>query len=530
MYLGVYIGLSIACCLFSTLRFFLINYAAMQSSKSLFQDLLSAVMAAPLRWLDTIPVGRILNRFTSDICQLDLNLGMHTADFAVLLLQTIGILVSGIFVSPVSIVLAFILLAVTAKLGMIYLNAAREIKRLQSVSNSPVFDHFTSSLIGLTTVRAFAKVDAYDNSMFTRINRLSQTTWYLWLFNSWTFFRVGMLGAVFSTLVSFLVVKLGISASLAGFAISFVLQYNSVVSFAVHSYGGLEMGMNSTERVVEYANIETESQGGIDPPAAWPTRGRVEVNDLVVGYAPELPPVLDGRTFTIENNQRVGVVGRTAAGKSSLTLALFRFLEPRQGQVFIDGLDIHKMKLSALREQLAIVPQHPVLFSGTIRSNLDPFNRYPDTEVYSALERVYLVSSDDEFLQNQFTLSTPVSEGGLNFSQGQRQLLCLARSVLQRPKIMLLDEATSAVDKETDDLIQQAIRDEFGRNSSSLLVIAHRLSTVADFDRILVMDQGKMVEFGTPRELLDIMDGVFRGLVNQSGEKAVLERIIYGKN
>lgn len=316
-------------------------------------------------------MGRILNRFTSDIYQLGLNLGLHTADFAVLLLQIVGILVSGMFVSPVSIVLAFIFLAVTAKLGMIYLNAAREIKRLQSVSKSPVFKHFATSLIGLTTVRAFAKTDVYNNSMFTRIDRLSQATWYLWLFNSWTFFWVGILGAVFSTLVSFLVVKLGISASLAGFAISFVLQYNSVVSFAVHPYGGLEMDMNSTERVVEYANIETESQGGIDPPAAWPTRGRVEVNDLVVGYAPELPPVLDGLTFTIENNQRVGVVGRTGAGKSSLTLALLRFLEPRQGQVFIDGLDIHKMKLSVLREKLAIVPQHPVLFSGTIQSNLD---------------------------------------------------------------------------------------------------------------------------------------------------------------
>lgn len=158
------------------------------------------------------------------------------------------------------------------------------------------------------------------------------------------------------------------------------------------------------------------------------------------------------------------------------------------------------------------------------------FNQYPDTEVHGALERVHLVSSDDETLQNQFTLSTPVSEGGLNFSQGQRQLLCLARSIFQRPKIMLLDEATSTVDKETDALIQQAIRDEFGRNSSSLLVIAHRISTVADFDRILVMDQGKMVEFGIPRELLDITDGVFRELVSQSGEKAVLEQIIYGKN
>jgi ABC-type multidrug transport system fused ATPase/permease subunit len=353
----------------------------------------------------------------------------------------------------------------------------------------------------------------------------------------------------------------GISASLAGFALSFALQCNTAIAFVLRQYANIELNMNATERVIEYSKIELENQGGVDAPAAWPTEGRLEVNDLVVGYAPELPPILKGLSFTVEKNQRVGVVGRTGAGKSSLTLALFRFLEAREGQILIDGLDVSKITLHDLRSRLAIIPQDPVLFSGTVRSNLDPFDEYGDTELKDALARVHLISAaveDDEATltsqaatpaqssvngattpdtattqqanTNIFTsLSAPISEGGLNLSQGQRQLLCLARAIVARPKIMVLDEATSAVDMETDALIQQSIRAEFGRNATTLLVIAHRLSTIADFDRILVMDAGKAVEFGSPKDLMGIENGVFKNLVDNSGEKAVLEKMIFGE-
>lgn len=312
-------------------------------------------------------------------------------------------------------------------------------------------------------------------------------------------------------------------------------------------YSSVELAMNATERIVEYSRIPIEDQAGCDDdsyettvPASWPQEGRLEIERLVVGYAPDLPPVLKGLSFIVAKNQRVGVVGRTGAGKSSLTLALFRFLEAREGSISIDGIDISKIGLQDLRSRLAIIPQDPVLFSGTVRSNLDAFDNHTDVELYDAMERVHLIRSSasesgaitpatltPDTNPNVFnSLSSRISEGGLNLSQGQRQLLCLARAIVSRPKIMVLDEATSAVDMATDSLIQRSIRTEF--KNSTLLIIAHRLSTIADFDRILVMSEGKAVEFDSPRNLLQAR-GLFWEMVGQSGEKERLEGIILGE-
>ncbi|KAJ5996332.1 hypothetical protein N7522_007992 [Penicillium canescens] len=559
MYLGIYVALSVIACIAGSVRYYFVLRAAVQASRNLFNGLIFAVLRAPLRWLDTVPLGRILNRFTADFHSLDSRIGYDIGFFVGKILEVLGIMIAGMLVSPVVIVFAAVLLLICLKLSLTYLAGARQIKRLESTAKSPVFEQFGSSLAGLITIRAFSKPDTYIEIMYSKINRHAQAWWNLWLFNRWLGFRMNVVGAIFSTLTAALIVYVpGITASLAGFALSFALQYNSAIAMALRQYANLELNMNATERVIEYSNIEIENQGGADAPAAWPTEGRLEVNDLVVGYAPDLPPVLNGLSFAVEKNQRVGVVGRTGAGKSSLTLALFRFLEARSGEIIIDGLDVSKIKLHDLRSRLAIIPQDPVLFSGTVRSNLDPFGEYSDTELYDALARVHLISeADDDELTltsrtasprqpsvtgattpepaqtqktnaNAFTsLSATISEGGLNLSQGQRQLLCLARAIVSRPKIMVLDEATSAVDMETDALIQTSIRAEFGRNATTLLVIAHRLSTIADFDRILVMDAGKAAEFGTPRDLMGIEGGVFRNLVENSGEKEVLEKMIF---
>lgn len=561
MYLGVYIGISVLACIIGTARFYFILSASVRASRNLFNRLMYAVLRAPLRWLDTVPLGRILNRFTADFHMIDSRIGYELGFLVSQILDVCGIMVAGILVSPLVIVFASILLVICLKLSLTYLAGAREIKRLESTAKSPVFEQFGSSLAGLITIRAFSKSEIFIEAVYNKINAHAQAWWTMWLFNRWLGIRMNLVGAIFSTLTAALVVFLpGISASLAGFALSFALQCNTAIAFALRQYANIELNMNATERVIEYSKIELENQGGADAPAAWPTEGRLEVRDLVVGYAPDLPPVLKGLSFTVEKNQRVGVVGRTGAGKSSLTLTLFRFLEARQGQILVDGLDVSTIKLHDLRSRLAIIPQDPVLFSGTVRSNLDPFDEYADSELYDALARVHLISAavddDEATLTSQIatpredtgpttpdtataqrananvfsSLAAPISEGGLNISQGQRQLLCLARAIVARPKVMVLDEATSAVDMETDALIQQSIRAEFGRNATTLLVIAHRLSTIADFDRILVMDAGKAVEFGAPRDLMGIEDGVFKNLVNDSGEKAVLEQIIFGQS
>jgi ABC-type multidrug transport system fused ATPase/permease subunit len=440
------------------------------------------------------------------------------------------------------------------QIARLYMTGAREAKRLESSTKSPVFEQFGSALTGVGTIRAFDKSDTYIARMFSKIDDHVSSFWYLWAFNRWMGWRMSLVGGFFATFVAVMILLItGIDAALAGFALSFALEYGSAVIWSVRYYTNIELDMNAAERIIEYANLPTESLEGADPPAAWPSEGRLEVSNLVVGYAPDLPPVLKGLSFRVERNERIGVVGRTGAGKSSLTLALFRFLEARQGSIHIDGLDISKIKLHALRSRLAIIPQDPVLFSGTVRSNLDAFDEHDDSALCDALQRVHLVSAAEMEAMNSSSsssgtstpvpptpngttkntnknpflhLSSPITEGGLNLSQGQRQLLCLARAIVSRPKIMVLDEATSAVDMATDTLIQRSIREEFG--DSTLIVIAHRLSTIADFDKILVLDDGKVCEFGTPKELFALEMGVFRGMVGESGEREKLVRMIGG--
>jgi ABC-type multidrug transport system fused ATPase/permease subunit len=542
-YLGIYIAWSVAQCVIGTSRYYLVFLGSLRASKDLFQQLTYSVLRAPLRWLDTVPVGRILNRFTADFNMIDSRISMDLAFMMHNAMQVMSVIIAGAFVSPWMIAFALLLLVVCLHYARRYLTGAREVKRLESNAKSPIFELFGAALMGISTIRAFDKADIYVQRMHRKIDTYAQAYWHLWLFNRWMGFRLNMVGAVFATITAALIVSIrGVDASLAGFALSFALEYTVALVWALRQYANVELDMNAVERIIEYSNIPIEDQSGDPAPAAWPSEGRLEVADLVVGYAPDLPPVLKGLNFSIGSNQRIGVVGRTGAGKSSLTLALFRFLEAREGVVLIDGIDISKIRLQDVRSRLAIIPQDPVLFSGTVRSNLDAFDEHDDAELRDALERVHLVSgttmpsnepsgtitpTKPNANANIFRkLTSKISEGGLNLSQGQRQLLCLARAIVSRPKIMVLDEATSAVDMETDALIQRSIREEF--QDSTLIVIAHRLSTIADFDKILVMGEGKVMEYEQPRLLMEKEGSEFRKMVEESGEREALEEIING--
>lgn len=545
-YLGIYIAFSVATAVIGVFRYYWIFCGSIRASRKLFDKLSFTILRTPLRWMDTVPVGRILNRFTGDFNVVDSRLSSDIAFGAHNVFRLIGVVLAGVLVSPWVIVLSFSLFCICIYVAYLYLVGAREVKRLESNAKSPVFEQFGSALAGVGTIRAFSKTDTYIERMYNKIDDHSATFWHLWAFNRWMGWRMSLVGGLFATVVAIIIIILpNIDASLAGFALSFALDYGQTVIWTIRHYTNLELDMNAAERIIEYSNLPTESLDGADPPAHWPSEGRMEVNNLVVGYAPDLPAVLKGLSFRAERNERIGVVGRTGAGKSSLTLAIFRFLEAREGSIHIDGLDISKIKLHTLRSRLAIIPQDPVLFSGTVRTNLDAFDQHTDSELRDALERVHLVTpsalatpgepvessvsgtGSSNTNTNPFTsLSSPITEGGLNLSQGQRQLLCLARAIVSRPKIMVLDEATSAVDMATDTLIQRSIREEFG--DSTLIVIAHRLSTIADFDKILVLDDGRSVEFGTPKSLLEIKGGVFRGMVEESGEREKLEKMILG--
>lgn len=538
-YLTGYIIIALALCVGGCLRYWLVFSGSIRGSRKLFDDLTFAVLRAPLRWLDTIPVGRILNRFTSDFNTIDSELATCVAMTIYNILIVISIIIAGIVVSPWMIAFALMAASICAWFAIYYVDGARELKRLESNAKSPIFELFRAALAGVGTIRAFRRSDTYITNMFGKIDSHGETLFYMWTLNRWLTCRLGIVGAAFAFIMGSVIAQMkNFDPSLAGFALSFALQYTDAIFWLLRQYATVEMAMNSTERIIEYSEIEIEKQDGIEPPAAWPAQGRVEVDDLVITYAPDLPPVLRAISFRVEPKERCAVVGRTGAGKSSLTLAIFRFLEATSGSIAIDGLDIAKLKLFDLRSRLAIIPQDPVLFSGTVRSNLDPYEEYDDSELLEALKRVHLIESDappqreasgtstpNSANVNPFSsLNTSISEGGQNLSQGQRQLLCLARAIISRPKILILDEATSAVDKATDELIQRSFREQF--QNSTLIVIAHRLSTIADFDRVLVLGDGKVLEYDRPSVLVEKQDGEFRGLVERSGEKdLIMEKI-----
>ncbi|KAL8942524.1 MAG: hypothetical protein Q9216_001625 [Gyalolechia sp. 2 TL-2023] len=407
-----------------------------------------------------------------------------------------------------------------------YLAGARDVKRLEAVIKSPIFDTVSSILAGLSTIRASGKIQHYLELIQSYIDAHARCVWHLWLFNRWLGIRFVLIGALFTTVIAtFTVYSPSVLASLAGFALSFSLDFVDAVFWVLRRYADVEMDMNSLERVSEFCAIPTEPTGGDDPPTDLPQEGTIDVEDLSVAYSPEGKPALKDVSFKVPGGARMGIIGRTGAGKSSLTLALFRFLEARTGKILIDGVDISKISLPSLRSRIGIIPQHPVLWLGTVRSNLDPFGKYTDEELLHVLRRVYLVTSPTPFPQSssplssstvssdsnstsqqstQLTLSTPLSPSATNLSLGQRQLLCLARALLVSPRILSLDEATSAVDPATDQKIQKVIREKF--KGCTLLAIAHRMSTVKAFDGVIVIEGGRVKCVGKPEDVLGGID------------------------
>ncbi|MCJ1309587.1 hypothetical protein MMC25_003247 [Agyrium rufum] len=542
-YLLVYLGISLLTLVLTGVRLATVMIASLRASKALFRDLTEAVLRAKMRWLDTTPIGRILNRFAGDFEKADDEIKQSISQSLSYTFSIFGIVMASLFVSPWALLPAAILLAFCVWIARFYIQCARDLRRLQSNAKSPILDHYTSSLSGLATIRSFGKAEDYMQQFYVKLDEEARAKWYGGLVAGWMEFRQGFIGILFAVVVACGVVAIpSIGAPLAGFALGFALEYAASVVELVIKYADLELNMNAIERIKEYIDNPIEDQKGDEVPLAWPTQGRIEVQGLTVGYASDLPAVLQDVSFTVESQERVGLVGRTGSGKSSLTLAMFRMLSTRHGSIKIDGVDISTLKLQNLRSRLAIIPQDPVLFSGTLRSNIDPSDKYSDEIVFDALRRMQLLdSNNDDGAAERLTataqepdsidatlaninvfrnLDYQISRGGLNLSQGQRQLICLARALISRPKVLILDEATSSVDMATDIKIQRSIREDFA--GCTLLVIAHRLSTVSDFDKVLVLEAGRVEEFGPPKTLWE-GKGRFFDLVQHSGEKSSIE-------
>ncbi|KAF2827753.1 hypothetical protein CC86DRAFT_289304 [Ophiobolus disseminans] len=538
LHLTIYIITSLGMATIGTLRYFWVYHLSIKASRTVFTKMLCTVLHAPLHWIDTVPTGRIINRFTADLNMVDERIPPSWIMFITSLLRLAGICGVAFLTCEYLIPPTAILLICGVSIGLQYLRASRPLKRLESTARSPLFDLFNTTLAGISTIRAFKKSQSYLAQMHKHIDRWTMMTYYTSLANRWMSFRMALLAAAFSVTVGLVIGFASIDAALAGFILCFVLDLSESLRWTVRCYGELELDMNAMERVHEYMNIETEPLTGVSPKASWPASGDIEFRNLDVAYAPDMPLILKDVSFKVKHEERVAVVGRTGAGKSSLALALFRCLDIRAGCIIIDGLDISDITLRDLRSRLAIIAQDPVLFSGTIRSNLDPFQEYTDRDLVAALVQVQLVHSqvtttagDQEPHTTNFNtdfsdLSSPISESGGNLSQGQRQLLSIARAIVLRPKIIIFDEATSAVDAATDSLVQRSIRESFP--GSTLIVIAHRLSTIGDFDNVVVLDSGRVRELGTPLELWN-KNGVFRAMCRNSseGEKKKLMKSIF---
>ena len=303
-YLGIYVGLSVFICIFGALRYFFVFMGSLRASKKLFENLTYAVLRAPLRWLDTTPVGRTLNRFTADFAAIDSRLGNDIGFLLYHILELVGIIIAGLFVSPIMLLFALLLLLACGWVTGWYLSGAREVKRLESNAKSPIFEQFGSALAGIGTIRAFDRTDVYIKRMYDKIDTHARAFWFLWLCQRWLGLRSNAIGAAFSISVAAVIAFYRIEASLAGFALSFALQYSSAILWTTRCYANCELNFNAVERVAEYADLPIEKQdASVNVPAAWPTEGRLQVLGLVAGYAPDLPPVLKGLSFNVEKNQ-----------------------------------------------------------------------------------------------------------------------------------------------------------------------------------------------------------------------------------
>ncbi|KAH6918109.1 ATP-binding cassette transporter [Coprinopsis sp. MPI-PUGE-AT-0042] len=529
-YIGVYAAINGATALVGTSRWVVTYIGSIHASRVLYERLLDAILYADVRFRDTVSRGRLLNRFGKDFEGIDSSL-METfgkaLSFALSALTIIGTIASvGGAPSVVAILMLSIPYFMVAK---IYGQAARDTRRLESISRSPLYAIYGEVISGVPVLRAFGASSKFLRDMLRFVDTNASPNFWQMSVNRWVSIRVQLLSAVVVAAVGALsVMRPAISASLAGFALAVASDLSTQLLWMVRQFVGLEQSMVALERVKEYSEVKREAAEVVEPrpSATWPLRGEIKVEDLCIRYAPDLPDVLHDLSFTIRPGEKVGIVGRTGSGKSTLALSFFRFVEATCGRILVDEVDIAKIGLLDLRSRLTIIPQDPAIISGTVRSTLDILNEYEDSEIYEALRRVHLIPSADgdaspiqeQGNANAFrNLDSLVSEAGENFSAGEKQLLCMARALLKRSKILLMDEATASVDYATDELIATTIRKEFA--GSTILTIAHRIRSVIEYDRVVVLDQGRIVEFDSPKTLLSNENSNFHALCRATGEE-----------
>lgn len=520
-YIGVYAALGVVQALMMFVFSVTLSILGTRASKVMLNQSMTRVLRAPMRFFDTTPLGRITNRFSKDVDIMDNNLtdAIRMYFFTLAMIISVFILIIVYFhYFAIALGPLFLMFLFSASY---YRASAREMKRHESVLRSDVFSRFSEAVSGTASIRAFGLQGHFIQSLRAAVDQMNSAYYLTFSNQRWLAVRLDAIGniLVFTTGILVVTSRFNVSPSISGLVLSYILSIVQMIQFTVRQLAEVENAMVSTERLHYYGTeLDEEAPLHLAPvPDSWPQRGEIIFNEVQMRYREGLPLVLQGLNMKVAGGERIGIVGRTGAGKSSIMSTLFRLVELSGGSISIDGVNIATVGLKDLRTRLAIIPQDPTLFRGTIRSNLDPFNEHTDLELWSALRQSDLVDADasvDDKTHGRIHLDGIVEEEGLNFSLGQRQLMALARALVRGSQIIVCDEATSSVDMETDQKIQKTIATGF--KGRTLLCIAHRLKTIINYDRICVMDQGRIAELDTPIKLWE-EGGIFRGMCDRSG-------------
>ncbi|CAJ1076635.1 multidrug resistance-associated protein 1 [Xyrichtys novacula] len=486
------------------------------ASRYLHQSMLYDVLRSPMSFFERTPSGNLVNRFAKEMDTIDSVIPSILKMFMGSMFNVMGSCVIILIATPLVAIIIPVLGLLYFFVQRFYVASSRQLKRLESVSRSPIYTHFNETLLGTSVIRAFGEQERFIRESDQRVDHNQKAYYPSIVANRWLAIRLEFVGNVIvsSAALFAVIAREDLSPGIMGLSISYALQLTASLTWLVRMSSDVETNIVAVEKVKEYRDTEKEAEWKLESsslPPGWPTQGCIDIRGFSLRYRHDLDPAICNININIQGGEKVGIVGRTGAGKSSLTLGLFRIIEAAGGQILIDGVDISKLGLHELRSRITIIPQDPVLFSGSLRMNLDPFNSYSDEEVWRALEYSHLknfVSGLPDKLNHE------CSEGGENLSVGQRQLLCLARALLRKTKILVLDEATAAVDMETDNLIQSTIRSQF--EECTVLTIAHRLNTIMDYTRVLVLEKGEMAEFDSPSSLM-AQKGAFYKMAKDAG-------------
>ncbi|KAJ7690181.1 hypothetical protein B0H17DRAFT_1331449 [Mycena rosella] len=522
-YLSIFVGIVLASSVSMATVFMFYVFGLLRASRVIHTHLIESILTAPMRWLDVTPTSRIIARVTNDVRAVDdvfANMSWNLAAMLMTMLVRFGAIIG---FAPIFFFPGVVVGILGAWVGQIYISAQLPVKRLMSNTRAPVLAHFGAAITGLVSIRAYAAESKFSNESLARINRYTRAARNFYNLNRWISIRIDLLGSTFTaSLALYLVYIKQTNAGESGFLINMAVTFTSMLLWFVRALNEFEVQGTGLERIQGYIHIEHEkapTETG-KPPAYWPASGDLRVEHLSARYSADGPEVLHDISFHIKSGERVGIVGRTGSGKSSLTLSLLRCI-PTEGSVMYDGVQTSDLNLDALRSSITIIPQVPELLSGSLRANLDPFGQYDEAELNYALRAAGLFALQSETAEGRITLDSAISTGGSNLSVGQRQIFALARAIVRKSKILILDEATSAIDYKTDSIIQTSLREELG-SDVSLITVAHRLQTIMDADKIMVLDTGRIAEFDSPRELLKIKHGKLRALVDESGDRDAL--------